>query len=108
MPPKIPYKQVKINFKPKHFEKLSELAEAQGVSKSDWIRRRLKLEYEEARQPKAEAPEAKVTDPKVLYELNKIGTNLNQIAEYTNRNKALDRTILKALISIEDRLKALL
>jgi len=28
MPPKIPYKQVKINFKPEHFDKISELAEA--------------------------------------------------------------------------------
>jgi len=107
MPPKVPYKQVKINFKPEHFAKLEELAEAKGLSKSDWIRQKIGINYDEARQPKTEIL-AKVTDPKVLYELNKIGINLNQIAEYTNRNKALDRTILKALVSIEDRLKVLL
>jgi hypothetical protein len=107
MPPKIPYKQVKINFKPEDFAKLEELAEAKGLSKSDWIRQKIGLNYEEARQPTATIV-AKATDPKVLYELNKIGTNLNQIAEYANRNKVLDRTILKALVSIEDRLKVLL
>lgn len=107
MPPKIPYKQVKINFKPEHFDKISELAEAKGLSKSDYIRQRIGLNYEEARQPKVEI-QAKATDPKVLYELNKIGTNLNQIAEYANRKKILDIAILKALISIDDRLKVLL
>lgn len=107
MPPKIPYKQVKINFKPEHFKKLEELAEAQGVSKSDWIRRRLKLEYAEARQPVEEVI-AKATDPKVLYELKKMGANLNQIAIYANTQKVLDREMLKHLVSIEDRLKTLL
>ena len=107
MPPKVPYKQVKINFKPEDFVELEEFAKEKGLSKSDWIRQKIGLKYEEARQPKMEIL-AKSTDPKVLYELNKIGTNLNQIAEYANRNKVLDRTILKALISIEDRLKVLL
>lgn len=101
------YKQVKINFKPEQFQRLEELANAKGVSKADWIRQKIGAKFEESRQPTAKK-EAKVTDPKVLYELQKIGTNLNQTATYANRNKALDRAILESLVTIEDRLKTLL
>ncbi len=101
------YKQVKINFKPEQFARLEELAEEKGLSKSDWIRQKIGANFEEARQP-TDKTEAKVTDPKVLYELQKIGNNLNQVATYANINKALDRIILKSLVTIENRLKTLL
>ncbi len=107
MPSKIPLKQVKVGLKPEHFEKLKALAEAKGITKADWIRRKLKLEYADARQPTVTTV-SKTADPKVLYELQKIGNNLNQIALHANVNKALDRTILTHFVSIEDRLKALL
>jgi hypothetical protein len=101
------YKQVKINFRPEHFAKLESLAQAKNLSKADWIRRKLGLEYEEARQP-IDKTEAKSTDPKVLYELKKIGTNINQLATIANTHKVLDREILKNLVSIENTLKTLL
>jgi len=107
MPSKIPLKQVKVGLKPEHFEKLENFAEAKGITKAEWIRQKLKLEYENVRQPTV-ITVAKTTDPKVLYELQKIGTNLNQLALHANTNKTLDRMILTHLVSIEDRLKALL
>lgn len=100
-------KQVKVLFKPNEFANLEQLAKAKGVSKAEWIRQKIGATFDDVRQPHYQKVEKSVPH-EVLYELNKIGNNLNQIATYANRNKALDRTILKGLVSIEDRLKALL
>lgn len=43
----------------------------------------------------------------VLYHLNKIGNNINQIARFTNSNKSLDIQIYNLLLEIDDYLKEL-
>lgn len=43
----------------------------------------------------------------VLYHLNKIGNNINQIARFTNANKSLDIQIYNLLLEIDDYLKEL-
>jgi hypothetical protein len=43
-----------------------------------------------------------------LYELNRIGNNLNQIAKYANINKELDTKILEQLARIEEMLQILI
>ena len=106
---KTKYKQVKVNFKPSQFEKLEQLAEAKGVTKAEWIRQKIgaNIDEEDIRAPKPKPREGQ-TDTALLYELHKIGNNINQVARYANTNKALDREILSELIRIEDRLKTLL
>ena len=44
---------------------------------------------------------------KILYQLNKIGNNLNQIAKIANINKTVDKQILESLVRIEKSLKDL-
>lgn len=43
----------------------------------------------------------------VLYHLNKIGNNINQIARFANTNKSLDIQIYNLLLEIENYLKEL-
>jgi len=47
-------------------------------------------------------------EQKILFELNRIGNNLNQISKYANIHKKLDMQILSSLARIEDDLKKLL
>ena len=42
---------------------------------------------------------------RLVYELNRIGQNLNQIAKYTNSKKILDKLVLGELIQIEKQLQ---
>jgi len=48
------------------------------------------------------------TNKRIVYELNRIGQNLNQIARYCNSKKVLDKLILEELIQIEKQLNDLL
>jgi hypothetical protein len=43
----------------------------------------------------------------LLYELNRIGNNLNQISKYVNQEKSLDIQVLQTLVSIEKEIKKL-
>lgn len=47
-------------------------------------------------------------DLDLLYEINRIGNNLNQTAHYVNSNKAIDMQVLQMLVDIEKRLNELL
>lgn len=50
----------------------------------------------------------KVTDPQLLYHLNKIGNNLNQIAKHVNEGNTFNIQILSELTQIENNLKGFL
>jgi hypothetical protein len=47
---------------------------------------------------------SKITND-LIYEVSKIGNNLNQIAKYVNTQKALDFRVLEKLVSIEKKLE---
>jgi len=47
------------------------------------------------------------TNKRIVYELNRIGLNLNQIAKYANSKKVLDKLVLEELIQIEKYLQGL-
>ena len=49
---------------------------------------------------------SKITND-LIYEVSKIGNNLNQIAKYVNTQKALDLQILEKLVEIEKHLESL-
>lgn len=43
-----------------------------------------------------------------IYELNRIGNNLNQIAKHCNITKTIDKLVLQQLVDIEKELKKIL
>ena len=49
---------------------------------------------------------SKITND-LIYEVSKIGNNLNQISKYVNTVKALDFSVLEKLIEIEKHLESL-
>jgi len=90
-----------IRFRVNHSEYESINKRADG-SVSDWLRT-MALN----KKPKRKA---KPIDPQLIYELNKIGANINQIARHLNQiadNNADKAKLLLAFIAIEDHLKAL-
>ena len=108
------YQQVKINFYPDQHKILSDLSEANNQTIAQFIREKLDLNIDEkdirSAYRKHEKISYKKTDPKLIYQLNKIGNNLNQIARIVNTKKedynSID--ILKSLVKIEKAVKELL
>jgi hypothetical protein len=49
----------------------------------------------------------KRNNQRLVYELNRIGLNLNQIAKHCNSKKIVDKLILEELIQIEKQLQGL-
>jgi len=109
------YKQVKINFYPEQHQFLSAEAKKNNQTIAQYIRQKLNLNLDEkdtkSRYAKSDEKDChKKTDPKLIYQLNKIGNNLNQIARVVNTKKADYNSveILKTLVSIEKEMKSLL
>jgi hypothetical protein len=101
------YNQVKINMKPDDYDRLSLLAREKKLTMAEYVRSVLDIEFENAPAPKIKKVYKK-TDPFLLCEIARIGTNLNQIARYTNIKKRIEREILNALFRIENDLKKLM
>ncbi len=109
------YKQVKVNFYPEQHQFLSELAKKNNQTIAQFIREKLNLSLNEkevkSRYSKSDEKENyKKADPKLIYQLNKIGNNLNQIARVVNTKKADYNSveILKSLNEIQQMMKSLL
>ena len=101
------YKQVKINMKLDDYDRLFLLSKEKNLTMAEYIRNILNIEFKNAPAPKMEKVYKK-TDPFLMYEIKKIGVNLNQIAKHTNIKKRVEREILTALFRIENDLKKLL
>jgi len=101
------YKQVKVNFKPDDFKKLELLADDAELTKAQFIRKSIGgFSIPTSREKKGKV---NLTDNNpMLFEVAKIGTNVNQIARFCNQNKGLDIQVLAQLVAIEKSLKALL
>ena len=76
---------------------------------SEFSRKSVNSKIENAPAPKTKKV-YKVADPQLLYELNKIGTNLNQIAKSLNSKKddVSNVSILRELVTLEKKLNELL
>ena len=103
-------KQIKVNFYPEQHELLKNLAEENEVTIAQYIRQNLDLELDKNDTRKIYKMHEKVThkkeDPKLIYELSKIGNNLNQIARNLNSKKDVNNIeILQTLIEIEKSIK---
>ena len=87
--------------------KVREIAEAKGITVSDFVRSRLlNLPIPDRISPERLAKKLEEFR-KLLYEVNKIGVNINQIARYCNKYREVDCEVLAQLIEIRRELKAL-
>jgi len=100
-------KQIVVSFDNDTFAKINALANSKEITKAEFIRSSLNIEFCEKRTPKQKRVH-KTTDPKLLYHLNKIGVNLNQIARQVNTAGVTETNILIQLVKIEEELKRLL
>jgi hypothetical protein len=102
-------KQIKVFFTVHDFEILKQTSKDQNLTMSEFIRKSVNSKIENAPAPKTKKV-YKVADPKLLYELNKIGVNLNQIAKNLNEKKTdvSNVAILKELVNLETKLNELL
>jgi len=106
------YKQVKVNFLPEQHQILTNLATEKNMTIAQFIREKLNLNLDENRAmyKKHKQVVYKDSDPKLIYELNRIGNNLNQIARVVNTKKTDYNSveILKSLNEIQQMVKSLL
>ena len=99
MKKKLRTKRIEISVTPEEYLELLERKTKPRLA--EWMR---EIALDE--KPKIPAPTA---DPKLLYELNRIGVNLNQIARQLHRSSRLESmAVLSALVVIEQKLKELL
>ena len=93
-------KRVTIRFTPDEYNSLKEKATQFDMTLSDYIRTKLLTKREKIRPSKC--------NKELLYHINRIGNNLNQIAKHCNISKSIDKLVLKELINIEQQLNKLL
>jgi ferritin len=93
---------------PEEREKIKAIAEAKGLTISEFVRKKLlDIEIPERISPERLAKKNEIFR-KYLAEVNKIGSNINQIARYCNKHREVDAIVLERLIEIEESLKGLL
>lgn len=100
-------RQIAVSFSHEDFEKLSKEAESQDISKAELIRNHIDIDFENKRTPASKRVHKSI-NPQILYEVNRIGNNLNQIAKNTNEKKDVDIDVLLSLNNIEKMLMKLL
>ena len=101
------YKQVKVNLKEDTHQRLKKYCDSREITMAEYFRSLINTQIEDKREPQQKRVHKKI-DPELLYHLNKIGNNLNQIAKHANEGKSLDFQTLAALTNIERTLKEVL
>ena len=95
-------KTISFRLTPTEKEKLDNLVkEYQVKNVSDFIRQVVLT-------GKFKTTQAQQNYERLLYEVNKIGNNINQIAKHCNINKSVDIKVLEQLAKIEEELSILL
>jgi len=87
------YKQIKVNFSVEDHSKISQIAVSENKTIAELIRSRFSSEIENAPLPK-QIVTYKQTDPKLLYEIKKIGNNINQAIKKLHQGQILEKRIL--------------
>jgi signal transduction protein with GAF and PtsI domain len=97
-------KQVKVYFSESDFLELKEEATQKNISMAELVRQKMQTKIPNAPAPKKSKKSYRTTDPKLLFELNKIGNNLNQIAKKLNTKNELES---KAIFEIYEKVMSL-
>ena len=91
-------KRVTIRFTDDEYNQLKSKADELDISLSTYIRKKT-LGNREKLSTKC--------DKELLYKINRIGNNLNQIAKHCNTTKTIDKLVLQSLVEIEKKLNDL-
>jgi len=94
------YRQVKVNLRPEDYDALERQAIAEEISMAELFRQAVGVGIPDRRDRNMNEERLAL-----IYELKKIGTNINQIAKHVNTEKVIDRAALDALIEIQRELK---
>ena len=89
------YKQIKTNLTPLDYEKVEALAKTEGLSMSAYVRKLLnsKNNLDTKKENRSFTP----CDSLLLYQLNKLGTNLNQLVKKVNITQSIDNEAFEKL-----------
>lgn len=96
------YKQIKIMVLPNEYEKIKKNSEMLKLKMSGYCRKMLNVENKLDTEKKSEI------DLEMIYHINKIGNNLNQITKYVNIKKEIDSEVLLKIDDIFNNLKKLI
>jgi len=88
-------RRVTIRLTQDEYDKLYQQAKALDITLSQLLRKKILGNRERL---------ATKCDKELLYEINRIGNNLNQIAKHCNINKSVDKLVLKSLVEIERKI----
>jgi len=101
------YKQIKVNVTEDVHEKLVQIAQKHNITLAELFRLSVHTNIENAPSRRKEKSKIiyKQTDPNLLYEVNKIGVNLNQIARHLNSGE--DDLKLQTLYRIYEEVMSL-
>ena len=94
---------VRLRLRPAEQADWQAQAEAEGITLSDLIRKRMGSARPTGIEPKRQRRMGRKADPALLAALGRVGNNLNQVAKWANTYKAdaEARQVLAALVSIE-------
>ena len=84
------YKQIKVNVTPEHHHLLTELSTKENMTIAQFIRSKLDIDLSikpRVRKKRTDSATYKKVDPALLYQISKIGNNINQIAKAVNERK---------------------
>ena len=108
MPPKVSYKQIRVNLTPENHEKMRVLSSQYDMSIASLFRELAQMQHVDAPARKGSFKSDNYTSHVPLYQVAKLGANLNMIANECNFNKLIDRLVLGELVKIRNELKKLL
>lgn len=102
------YRPIKINIKFEHYDELLEKAQANEQTIAEFVRKELGIDLgikPRTRKKRTDSSEFNKADPALLYQLAKIGNNLNQIAKACNSKNDDDIQIMQSLIQIRNEIQ---
>lgn len=95
-------KDIKLNFRvdSSFYDMFQDKLQQSGLAQSDFIREAIL--YSTVKQRRCEGIED------LIYEINKIGVNINQISKHLNDSKLLDEAVMEELHLINNHLAELI
>ena len=104
------YRPIKVNVTPEHYDELLEKAQSNDQTIAQFVRSELNIDLgikPRTRKKRSDAGEFNKVDPSLLYQVSKIGNNLNQIAKHLNSGTSQDVEILSTLLEIRNEMQRL-
>lgn len=101
------YRQVKVNLLPADYEKMKDIAEQFDCTIASLFRDLAIMQIDNPPSKKGGVKSHSVA-PELLYQVKKIGANLNQVSHKCNIEKSVDRLVYQEMIEIRKELEKLL